>query len=111
MRSAGFVAISVVSLVGLGIPTPAGAQTADSARTFLHVANGYRVIPSITYLRAGGADLKYDMYQPRGMTNQNLTLIYFHGGGWTNGSKESSALMFLPYLEMGWTVVNVAYLG
>ena len=35
--------------------------------------------------------------------------MYFHGGGWTNGSKESQGLTFLPYLEMGWTVVNVSY--
>ena len=109
MRSACFVAISVASLLGLGLPTLAGAQTGDATRTFVHVANGYSVIPNITYLTAGGVDLKLDVYQPRGGTNPNPTLIYFHGGGWTNGSKEGSALTFLPYLEMGWTVVNVAY--
>jgi acetyl esterase/lipase len=32
-----------------------------------------------------------------------------HGGGWTNSNKESAALTFLPYLEMGWAVVNVEY--
>ena len=109
MRTAGCMAICVVLLVGLGTSTPAGAQTADSARTFVLVANGYSVIPNVLYLRAGGVDLTLDVYQPRGMTNPNPTLIYFHGGGWTNGSKESSALTFLPYLDMGWTVVNVAY--
>ena len=36
-------------------------------------------------------------------------LIYYPGGGWTNGTKESSALTFLPYLEMGWNVANVEY--
>ena len=44
-----------------------------------------------------------------GTASPNPTLIYIHGGGWTNGNKESSALTFLPYLEMGWSVVSVAY--
>ena len=54
-------------------------------------------------------DLKLDVYQPRAATAPSPTLIYIHGGGWTNGSKEISALTFLPYLEMGWAVVNVEY--
>jgi len=85
------------------------AQTSDSETAFVQVANGYRLSPNITYLRAGGRDLKLDVYQPRSVDGPNKTLVYFHGGGWTNGSKESSALTFLPYLEMGWTVVNVEY--
>ena len=109
MRSACFVTVGAVLLMGFGIPTRADAQTSESERSFVQVASGYRLSPNITYLRASGVDLKLDVYQPRAMTNPNPTLIYFHGGGWTNGSKESSALTFLPYLEMGWTVVNVEY--
>ncbi len=29
--------------------------------------------------------------------------------GWVGGSKEANSLTFLPYLEMGWAVVNVEY--
>ena len=99
----------VMVLLGFGVSATAESQATDSAAKFVRVANGYRVIPNLTYLRAGGVDLKLDVYQPRMITGPNPTLIYFHGGGWTNGSKEGSALTFLPYLEMGWTVVNVAY--
>ena len=108
MRRSWVVVVGILSLV-LAVPALGGAQTSGSTRTFVHVANGYRIIPNITYLRASGWDLKLDVYQPRATTVPNPTLVYFHGGGWTNGSKESSALIFLPYLEMGWTVVNVAY--
>ena len=45
----------------------AGAQTADAASTFVQVAGGYRVIPNLTYLRAGGVDLTLDVYQPAGV--------------------------------------------
>jgi len=36
-------------------------------------------------------------------------LIYIHGGGWVGGSKESRVLRLLPWMEMGWAVVNVQY--
>ena len=100
--------VGVLVLLASGAPKHAQAQTPEFTR-FVEVANGYRLVPNITYLRAGGRDLTLDVYQPRGDRSPNPTLIYYHGGGWTNGSKEGSALNFLPYLEMGWTVVNVAY--
>ena len=81
----------------------------DAATAFIEVANGYRLVPNITYLRAGGMDLKLDVYQPLAPSGPTPTLIYMHGGGWTNGSKESAALTFLPYMEMGWAIVNVQY--
>ena len=108
MRGSWFVVVGVLSFV-LAAPAVVDAQTSDSSRAFIRVANGYRVTPNITYLRASGQDLKLDVYRPRATTGPNPTLVYFHGGGWTNGSKESSVLSFLPYLEMGWTVVNVQY--
>jgi len=103
-----WIVVFVLSLIFV-VPAVVDAQTSDSARSFVHVANGYRISSNITYLRASGQDLRLDVYQSRAATGPNPTLVYFHGGGWTNGSKESSALTFLPYLEMGWTVVNVQY--
>ena len=104
-----FVAVGMASLLCLSPSHRASAQAPDVASTFVRVSSGYGLVPNITYLRAGGLDLKLDVYQARGASGPNPTLIYFHGGGWTNGSKESSALTFLPYLEMGWSVVNVEY--
>jgi len=98
----------VLSLLLFSAPDVARAQL-DSAQKFVQVANSYQVTPNITYLTANNWDAKLDIYQPRGLTGPNPTLVYFHGGGWAGGSKESSSLTFLPYLEMGWTVVNVEY--
>ena len=108
MRTTRFTMLGAALLLGLGLPGVAAAQRgADSA--FVSVAAGYSVTPNVTYHRAGGRDLTLDVYRPRQMSEPNATLIYIHGGGWTNGSKEGSSLTFLPYLELGWTVVNVAY--
>ena len=88
---------------------PASAQGGEAAAAFVRVATGYQLTPNVVYHRAGGRDLTLDVYRPRGAAGPTPTLMYIHGGGWTNGSKEASALTFLPYLEMGWAVVNVSY--
>jgi acetyl esterase/lipase len=73
------------------------------------VGSEYTVTSNVVYLTANNFDLKLDIYAPLGLTRPNPTLIYFHGGGWVIGSKETAVLHLLPYLEMGWTVVNVQY--
>lgn len=87
----------------------ARGQLSEPAAWAANVANEYRVLPNITYLTANNWDAKLDLYLPREVSGPNPTLIYIHGGGWTGGSKEASAFTFLPYLESGWTVVNVEY--
>lgn len=98
-----------VALLAVSLPMVAGAQEVAPESSFVRVSATYRVTADLTYLRAGGVDLKLDVYQSRAGAGPAPTLVYFHGGGWTNGSKEGSSLTFLPYLERGWTVVNVAY--
>lgn len=102
--SAVMLGVTLIWLAGA-----AAAQSTSSAARFIEVSNGYQLTSNITYLRAGGVDLKLDVYRPRTADTPTPTLLYMHGGGWTNGSKESAALIFLPYLEMGWAVVNVQY--
>ena len=37
-------------------------------------------------------------------------VIFIHGGGWVQGTKEGSILQgVLPYVAMGYSVVNVEY--
>jgi acetyl esterase/lipase len=72
------------------------------------VENQYRVVPNVTYLTASNWDAKLDLYVPAS-GGPHPTVIYFHGGGWTGGSKEASILRLTPYLEMGLAVVNVEY--
>lgn len=67
----------------------------------------YRIVPNITYLTANGFDAKLDVYRFQ-TPAPNATLIYIHGGGWQGGpSKEHYAHWFLPFLHLGWNVVNV----
>jgi acetyl esterase/lipase len=36
-------------------------------------------------------------------------VLHIHGGGWTGGNRESVMLRAMPFLEMGFAVVNVSY--
>jgi acetyl esterase/lipase len=85
------------------------AQGAEASAFGAQAQVAYRVVPNITYLTANNSDLKLDIYQARGQSAPQATVLYIHGGGWTAGSKETNVLNLLPYLEMGWNVVNVEY--
>lgn len=74
-----------------------------------YVAGEYDIFPNVTYAKASNVELKLDLYLPKNRTRQNTTLILFHGGGWVDGQKERNVLFLLPYLEMGWSAVNVEY--
>lgn len=85
---------------------PAGAQTAgDWTAT---ISNEYRSVHGITYLTANNWEAKLDVYVPRS-AGPHPTVLHIHGGGWVGGSRESVLLRALPYLEMGFAVVNVSY--
>jgi acetyl esterase/lipase len=108
MRIVGRLAIAALPLTLLAAPGAARAQS-DAMTTIVHISNAYQLTPNITYRTASNWDAKLDLYQPRGVNTPNPVLMFFHGGGWTAGTKEASTLSLLPYLQAGWTVVNVEY--
>ena len=91
----GVIMVSAYSALGQGFSTSITAS--------------YRVTPNITYLTANNFEAKLDVYSRSDSTTPQPTLIWIHGGGWTGGTKESATFSLLPYLEMGWNVVNVEY--
>src|SRR5438034_3130090 len=91
----GVIMVSAYSALGQGFSTSITAS--------------YRVTPNITYPTANHFEAKLDVYSRSDSTTPQPTLIWIHGGGWTGGTKESATFSLLPYLEMGWNVVNVEY--
>jgi acetyl esterase/lipase len=91
------------------LAAPAFGQLSPQALWATHAANEYQVYPNVTYLNMGGTDLKLDVYKRRTATTPQPTLIYMHGGFWVAGNKEGAILSLLPWMEMGWNVVNVEY--
>ena len=91
------------------LPSFVAGQSSDSTDWALSVAGEYRVVPNVTYLTTNNWDSKLDLYLPRNIAKTTPTLIYIHGGAHVYGSKEESVLRILPYLNLGWAVVNVEY--
>lgn len=100
-----FLFCSILGSAMLAQETPL-SPTAHWAST---VAENYLIYPDQTYGTANNYALKLDVWQRKDAKSPNPTLIYIHGGGWIFGDRTGATLMFLPYIEMGWNVVNVEY--
>jgi acetyl esterase/lipase len=90
----------------VALPTTVLADEFDVA---FDLSMQYRTVANITYLTADEYESKLDVIAPRDTSKPAPTLLYIHGGGWVGGSKESMTMHFLPYLAMGFAVVNVEY--
>ena len=106
-RTAVLLFAASLSIVAAG--SRASAQLSPTADWAVHTQNQYQVFANVTYLTATGYESKLDVYKRRDTTAAQPTLVFYHGGGWIAGTKEASFLSIVPWLEMGWNVVNVEY--
>lgn len=97
------------SLLILVLAMIATAQMSDIAPWVDVASSDYDIQPNITYAIANNTELKLDLYLPKDRSQPKPTLVLFHGGGWVDGAKERNTMYLLPYLAMGWVVVNVEY--
>ncbi len=84
-------------------------QKSSSDHWVDYVSGDYDILANVTYATANNTALKLDLYLPRDRTIPKPTLVFFHGGGWVAGQKEQNVFDLLPYLSLGWAVVNVEY--
>jgi acetyl esterase/lipase len=105
-----FLSATVVALLLTFVAPPDSVHgQTDVTATIIQIANRYTLTPDIIYRKVSNWDARLDVIQPRGLTSANPVLVFYHGGGWTAGTKESATLSLLPYLQSGWTIVNVEY--
>lgn len=95
--------IFVIMLLGIGPLSSAQERWPD------YMAIEYDILPNLTYAVANNIELKLDVHLPKNRKNGVPVLVYFHGGGWVDGRKERNNWYLLPYLSMGFAVVNVEY--
>src|ERR1700681_3201545 len=101
--------VSLVALLTAATAAPGFAQLSPSAKWATEAAAQYSVNANITYRTASNQALKMDVYYRRVLSAPQPTLVYMHGGFWVAGAKETAITGLLPWLEMGWNVVNVEY--
>jgi acetyl esterase/lipase len=109
-RGLGLAAAAALSFAVLAPVGVVHAQMAgDGGQRVMRLASAYQVVPNIVYRVASGDELKLDLYQPSGLRGPNPTVLFFHLGGWTQGTKEAGMMSLLPWMDMGFSVLNVEY--
>ena len=112
MRTNAFTTLIVLIVVSLSHTVTAQGSSpplSPAAQWAETVADQYWIFPDITYGVANNYTLKLDVWQRKNAKAPAPTLVYYHGGGWIFGDRTGATLLFMPYLEMGWNVVNVEY--
>ena len=104
-RRAVLTVVAGLSMIAAG----SAQQLSPTAEWATLAQNKYAVAANVTYLTATGFESKLDVYRRRDVTTPQPTLVFYHGGGWIGGTKEASFMSIMPWLEMGWNVVNVEY--
>ncbi|MEM9923313.1 MAG: alpha/beta hydrolase [Cyanobacteria bacterium P01_D01_bin.50] len=79
-------------------------------QTFAKIGNqqNYQLWSNLIYHEVNNSQLKLDLYQNK-KPGLHPTLIVIHGGGWIKQSKEGLKPFFDPYLNWGFSVVNINY--
>ncbi|MEM1169331.1 MAG: alpha/beta hydrolase [Cyanobacteria bacterium P01_H01_bin.35] len=90
------------------LPINACKILSNSAAEILAFFNNYQIHKNIKYLTVNNYNLQLDIYQSLAPKPQP-TVIFIHGGGWVDRSREVELFFLLPYLKMGFSVVNVEY--
>jgi len=96
------------ALLALTAPARLWASAEDLSVT-------YMIKAGVVYQHASGVDETLDIYAPRGNIRKNApmktvpTVVFFHGGGWMEGSAANTPLSLMPWLERGWAAVSVNY--
>ena len=99
-------------LVFLAFVSPAVAQQAPDLPSAVTLFQNVRTVTNVVYERSNGWEGKLDVYAKRPPPDgaPSPVVMFIHGGGWVQGTKEASVLQgVLPYLAMGYSVVNVEY--
>jgi len=81
----------------------------NDAASFAAELFRYEVHTNIVYRVANNYEAKLDVYQPAGKSQPTPVVIVIHGGGWIAGTKEERTLEITPFLQMGFSAVNVEY--
>jgi acetyl esterase/lipase len=98
----------LAALLCCALALPVAAQD-DALRSAVLLGYSNYVDANQVYATVSGMDLKLDVYAPKSKAKVPV-LINFHGGGWVAGNRESASLaVALPWLQMGFAVVNVQY--
>jgi acetyl esterase/lipase len=98
-------AMSMLDELGAPVPT-------DTVAVWLKVLVPPTIeyLPNVVYTIGAKRELKMNILMPKQKQKQTLPVIMFiHGGGWTEGSKERGVVPLMPFVQKGYVGVSVEY--
>jgi acetyl esterase/lipase len=87
----------------------AGQALAQSPAGRGGLPEGVRAFRDLAYVENGHERQKLDLYLPEKAEGPLPLIIWIHGGGWQNGSKEGCPPARQGYLEHGYAVASLNY--
>lgn len=75
----------------------------------LRVPAGVKALRDLAYVEAGHERQKLDLYLPEKAEGPLPLIIWVHGGGWQNGSKDGCPPLRAGYVERGYAVASLNY--
>ena len=96
-------------LIGCAAVVVVTATPRTNAQVYSRSLPSYRIRANVTYVKNGQWEGKLDVYWRADPPGPEPTLIWMHGGDSLNGTKEGALFSLLPYLELGWNVINIEH--
>lgn len=100
------VAILVLAAASVGNAVY-GQQDRNGARP--RGAEGVKALRDIPYVDSGHERQKLDLYLPEKADGPFPLIIWVHGGGWQNGSKDGCPPLRAGYAARGYAVASIGY--
>ncbi|PAW78242.1 MAG: hypothetical protein B9S32_08055 [Verrucomicrobia bacterium Tous-C9LFEB] len=96
-------------LLGTFWPAILGAQESRPTRPLPPVPAGVKAHKDLLYVPNGTARQTLDLYVPSEGTGPWPVIVWVHGGGWQNGSKEQCLPLRAGFVDKGYAVASVNY--
>ncbi len=102
-----------ILLLGVFIPLTFGAETTPAQprpeTVVTPVPAGVKALKDLEYGKIGERKLLLDLYLPEKAEDKLPVIVWVHGGGWRNGSKENCFALQNGFVQKGFAVASVGY--
>ena len=94
-------------LVDFTIKHAKSGAKATPPRKLVPAPEGVEVLRDITFSTVGEQELQLDLYRPKKVSDSLPVVVWVHGGGWKNGSKDRCPAAWLA--ANGFAVASIDY--
>lgn len=87
----------------------ANAQVSENNTWKKHLSKKYTEHKDIVYKKSASSEQKLNLYTLNENTEKRPLFVFFHGGGWRKGTKDSTTGQLMAFMKNNWVTANVDY--